>query len=435
MNKVLYRLLFVFAILDLITGVMSLGINHIAMQIVALTFTAITLALSIWYCIDCKRIDKKNKNIGAIIIGSVDLATSLVSVLVMVMTTQILAIIASGATFVKSLKIFVQSEKARKLLSQSTPVLKHIARKLTPVLGAGILRRLTIYINKNKEHIVKMKDFFKKLGAALKANVGTISVVVIESLGAGGGAYGLAKYFESINLVPQPWNVVLAAAILLVALVGVVALTIWIGKDTVASAKVRTLFTLLTKLTKKLFKGEDAEQAGIVIDNVLHEVEIMVGAVQEQVDIKDAKAKEEAEQERLRKEAERLAKEQEKEAERLAKEKEKARLEAQRAEEKRQAELRAEAERLLKEEEAEAKRQAEQAALEAKRAEAERLAEEEARREADEKAKKEAALRAMIEQIKREKAEQAKAEAKAEEPVAKEVEAPASKSSIKKILK
>ena len=437
MNKVLYRLLFVFAILDLVTGVMSLAINHLAMQIVALVFTAITLILSIWYCIDCKRIENKNKNIGAIIIGSLDLATSLVSVLIMVLTTQIIAIVVSGLTFVKSLKIFVQSEKARKLFSQSTPVLKHIVTKVSPVIGAGIISRLNIYIKKlsNKEQIVKMKDFFKKLCAVLKANVGTISVVVVESIGAGGGAYGLAKYFESINLLPQPWSIVLAVAILLVALVGIAALTIWIGKDTVASAKVRTLFALLHKLTKKLFKGKDAEQASIVIENVLHEVEVMVDAVQEQVDIQ--KAKEEAEAERIKaeKEQERLDAEKKKEAERIAKEKERQALEAQKAEEKRQAELLAKAKKLLAEREAEAAKLAEEQKAKAEQERLQAQAEAEARRVAEEQAKEQAALNALVEQLLKEKQAQTKV---AEQPIKAaetKVEAPASKNPIKKILK
>lgn len=437
MNKVLYRLLFVFAILDLITGVMSLAINHLAMQIVALVFTATTLALSIWYCIDCKRIENKNKNIGAIIIGSLDLATSLVSVLIMVLTTQIIAIVVSGLTFVKSLKIFVQSEKARKLLSQSTPLLKHIVAKVSPVIGAGILSRINIYIKKlnNKEQIVKMKEFLKKLGAVLKANVGTISVVVVESIGAGGGAYGLAKYFESINLLPNPWSIVLAVAILLVALVGMAALTIWIGKDTIASAKVRALFALLHKLTKKLFKGENAEQANIVIENVLHEVEVMVDAVQEQVDIQKAKEEAEAEALKAQKEQERLDAEKKKEAERLAKEKEKQALEAKKAEEKRQAELLAKAQKLLAEREAEAERKAQEEKLAAQKRAEEAAAEAEARKLAEEKQKEEAALNALVEQLLREKQAQAKVAEQPTKAAEQKVEAPASKNSIKKILK
>lgn len=437
MNKVLYRLLFVFAILDLVTGIMSLAINHIAMQLVALAFTAITLILSIWYCIDCKRIENKNKNIGAIIIGSLDLATSLVSVLIMVLTTQIIAIVVSGLTFVKSLKIFVQSEKARKLFSQSTPVLKHLVTKVSPVVGAGIISRLNIYIKKlnNKEQIVKMKEFFKKLGAVLKANVGTISVVVVESIGAGGGAYGLAKYFESIHLLPNPWSIVLAVAILLVALVGMAALTIWIGKDTVASAKVRTLFALLHKLTKKLFKGTDAEKANIVIENVLHEVEVMVDAVQEQVDLQDQKAKEEAEALKAQKEQERLDAEKKKEAERLAKEKERQALEAKKAEEKRQAELLAKAQKLLAEREAEAERKAQEERIAAQKRAEEAAAEAEARKLAEEKAKEEAALNALVEQLLRERQAQTKSTEQPAKVEETKVEAPASKNPIKKILK
>lgn len=439
-NKLLYRLLFISAILDLTTGVMSIAINHLAMQIVALVFTSITLVLSIIYCIESRRVDNSKKNIGTVLIGSLDFATSLVSVLIMVLTTQILAIVASGFTFIKSLKIFVQSEKARKLFTQSKSILAHVAKKVAPVWLATLTSRINIYIKNlnNKEHIVKMKEFFKKFVAVVKANIGTISVVAIESLSAGGGAYALCKWLVGTHALPTAWAYVVAVACVALALAGVIALTIWIGKDSIMSAKVRTLLAILVKLVKKLFKNkEDADKAEAIFENVVKNVELMVESVQDEVDKQDAAEKAEAERIKAEKEAEKQREAEKKEAERLAKERERQAVEAQKAEEKRQAELLAKAKKLLAEREAEAEKLAEKQRLEAEQEKIRAEQEAEARRVAEEQAKEQAALNAIVEQLLKEKQAQAKAPASVEEAPkqTKQAGATASNNSLKKILK
>lgn len=195
----LYKIILTFAILDVITGVLSLIFSTLVWQMLALVITATTLCLSITYC--KKYPQNKKSNAGILVIGSLDFITGMISVLVVVMATQILAVIASGFTFFKAVKIFVQSQKAKKILDTTKPFITKVILKVAPILGARIVSKYQKFKIKNNKGenspMNKFKQFFIQLGNGIRANKGSLSSTILN-----GSAWGLLSYLaSSVELV------------------------------------------------------------------------------------------------------------------------------------------------------------------------------------------------------------------------------------------
>lgn len=195
----LYIIILTFAILDVITGVLSLIFSTLVWQMLALVITATTLCLSIIYC--KKYPQNKKSNAGILVIGSLDFITGMISVLVVVMATQILAVIASGFTFFKAVKIFVQSQKAKKILDTTKPFITKVILKVAPVLGARLVskcKKIKIKNNKGEYSLMdKLKQFFDSLGKSIRANKVSLAGTVLN-----GGVWGILGYLvDSIELV------------------------------------------------------------------------------------------------------------------------------------------------------------------------------------------------------------------------------------------
>lgn len=195
----LYKIILIFAILDVITGVLSLIFSTLVWQMLALVITVTTLCLSIIYC--KKYPQNKKSNAGILVIGSLDFITSMISVLVVVMATQIIAVIASGFTFFKAVKIFVQSQKAKRILDTTKPFITKVILKVAPILGARIVSKYQKFKIKNNKGenspMNKFKQFFIQLGNGIRANKCSLSSTILN-----GGAWGLLGYLaSSIELV------------------------------------------------------------------------------------------------------------------------------------------------------------------------------------------------------------------------------------------
>ena len=117
------------------------------------------------------------------------------------MATQILAVIASGFTFFKAVKIFVQSQKAKKILDTTKPFITKVILKVAPILGARIVSKYQKFKIKNNKGenspMNKFKQFFIQLGNGIRANKGSLSSTILN-----GSAWGLLSYLaSSVELV------------------------------------------------------------------------------------------------------------------------------------------------------------------------------------------------------------------------------------------
>ena len=180
---------------------------------------------------------QKRDQISIIILSCIDLLFGILSIVLSVMAVQVLAMLASGATLFKAAKIFIQSEKAAKLLKSAKPVIVKTAIRLSPVIARGIIRGVGKIQKKEQK---TMKQFFSKLAEELKNNKVTTSLVTLETLLGGGGAYGLIELFLEKNIFAKPlYNYLVCVAIVLVIYVLVVVATVYIGRDNKNFAYIR----------------------------------------------------------------------------------------------------------------------------------------------------------------------------------------------------
>lgn len=205
----LYIVLFVSSIFDVVTGVLSLVFSTLVWQILALSVTTMTLIIAIVYRLKHKN-DKQKNTKGIVIIGSLDFATGLISVLVVVWATQILALIASTATFFKSVKIFIQSEKAKKMFDAASPMLKSVIKRISIAFfawGASKINKSKKEINKGDKLLMdKVKEFFTKLANNIRANKVSLTETLLN-----GGVWGIFGYLldsvESVAIEVAGFNI------------------------------------------------------------------------------------------------------------------------------------------------------------------------------------------------------------------------------------
>ena len=193
----LYRTILAFALADVALGVAALFCELFPLQLSALIVTTITLVLSVVFTILYPR--NKRSDIVMIVVGSLDFMTTLISLLVIVMATQLLAVVASSFTLLKAVKIFVQSEKARRLLDTTKPFLLKLAQRLAPAFGVWLVSKKKYLKNKIKGDSVmeKVKEFFVKLGQEIRAN----KVCLGASLVNGGGWAVLGWLVDSVESI------------------------------------------------------------------------------------------------------------------------------------------------------------------------------------------------------------------------------------------
>ena len=198
----LYRAILAFAVADVVFGIASFFVEAFPIQISALAITTITLVLSVVFAIKFPR--NKRSDIAMIVVGGLDFVTTLISVLVIVMATQLIAIIASGATLFKAIKVFIQSEKTRRLLGSAKPIVMKIARRIAPLVGAWCVKKIKKI--KGDNNMEKVKEFFKKLGQNIRANKVSLGETVLN-----GGVWGLLGYLvnsvESVAIEVAGFNI------------------------------------------------------------------------------------------------------------------------------------------------------------------------------------------------------------------------------------
>lgn len=191
----MYRAILAFAIADVAFGIASLFCELFPIQVTALIVTAITLTLSVIFTIKYPR--SKRTDIATVVVGGLDFITTLISVLVIVMATQLLAVVASSFTLLKAVKIFVQSEKARRLLDTTKPFLLKVLTKFAPAIAAWLLAKTKKIKNKiGDSRMEKVKEFFVKLGQNIRANKVSLGETVVN-----GGVWGILGYL--VNSVEE----------------------------------------------------------------------------------------------------------------------------------------------------------------------------------------------------------------------------------------
>lgn len=201
----------------------------------------------------------RRKDVGLIILSAVDLVTGLLSLVFSAFAIQVLAIMASGLTLMKAVKVAVQTEKTAIFVK---PIAITAIRQLT---RSG-----------------RMKVFFAKLKANLKNNPVTLVTAIIELAVCGGLGYVLTDYLDRFNWAVG-WKLY-AVAFGMAALIyaAICLLTVYLGHDNPAFAKIRE--------SVKFIGGE---KAVTVLDASVEETKAAISALKEEA----AKAK--AEEERI----------------------------------------------------------------------------------------------------------------------------------------
>ena len=318
----LYKIILTFAILDVITGVLSLIFSTLVWQMLALAITVTTLCLSIIYC--KKYPQNKKSNAGILVIGSLDFITGMISVLVVVMATQILAVIASGFTFFKAVKIFVQSQKAKKILDTTKPFITKVILKVAPVLGARIVskyQKFKIKNNKGEElPMNKLKQFFLTLGKSIRANKVSLTETLLN--GSIWGALGyLVNSMEAVAVEVFGFNITPFFAI-----IGFVLVELGFHWESFGTFTSRISPKIEAQLAKKKAKAEAKAQAEAEKAQAekIAKAQALIAKKKAEAEA-EAKAKAKAEQEaKLLAEKEAKAKAEQEEIEKLALELEKA---------------------------------------------------------------------------------------------------------------
>lgn len=239
---------------------------------------------------------RKRKQVGLIVLSAVDVITGVLSLVVTALSVQIIALIASGATLFKAVKIAVQSEKA-----------------------AVFVKPVAIYAVRTLTRSEKMKGVFAKIRDDIKHNPVTMIAAIIELAICGVVGYSLLDFVDRFAWAVgwKAYAVAFGAALLIYAVL--VVFTVYLGHDNSVFAAIR-----------KVVKSIGGEKAVDVLDKAEEEVKAAI------------EAQKQAEEERAREEA-RIAEEKARDEEIYAKI-----MEEEEAEAKRQEEIRAKKEEAIK---------------------------------------------------------------------------------------
>lgn len=202
---------------------------------------------------------KKRKDVGLIVLSAVDLVTGLLSLIFSAFAIQVLAIMASGLTLMKAVKVAIQTEKT--------------AIFVKPIAVTAI-RQLT--------RSERMKSFFEKIKVNLKNNPVTLVTAIVELAACGGLGYVLTDYLDRFHWAVG-WKIY-AVSFGMAALIyaAICVLTVYLGHDNPAFAKIR-----------EAVKFIGGEKAVTVLDASVEETKATISA------LKEAEAKAKAEEERI----------------------------------------------------------------------------------------------------------------------------------------
>lgn len=200
---------------------------------------------------------RKRKQVGLIVLSAVDVITGVLSLVVTALSVQIIALIASGATLFKSVKIAVQSEKA-----------------------AVFVKPVAIYAVRTLTRSDKMKGIFAKIRDEIKHNPITMIAAIIELAICGGVGYSLLDFVDRFAWAVgwKAYAVAFGAALLIYAVL--VVFTVYLGHDNSVFAAIR-----------RAVKSIGGEKAVNVLDKAEEEVK---AAIEEQKRAEEERAKEEA---------------------------------------------------------------------------------------------------------------------------------------------
>lgn len=231
---------------------------------------------------------QKSKQVGLLILSALDVITGVLSLVVTALSVQIIALIASGATLFKAVKIAVQSEKAAVFVK---PVAIYAVRKLT--------------------RSEKMKGFFAKIRDDIKHNPITMIAAIIELAICGGVGYSLLDFVNRFAWAVgwKAYAVAFGAALLIYAVL--VVFTVYLGHD-------NSVFAAIRKVVKSIGGEKAVEVLGEAEEEVKAAIEAQKQAeeerAKEEARIAEEKARDEeiyakiVEEENRRKEAEKQAK-------------------------------------------------------------------------------------------------------------------------------
>lgn len=228
------------------------------------------------------------KNIGLLVLSAIDVLTGILSLIFTAISVQIIAVLASGATLFKAVKVAVQSEKT-----------------------AIFVKPVAIYAVRTFTRSEFMKKFFEKLKSNIKNNKVTLIASFIELVVCGVLGYSLLSYLPKFSWAVG-WKLYLlafGAATIIYAVLFI--LTVYLGYDNPIFAAIR-----------KAVKAIGGEKAVNVLNVAEEEVKEALEAAkkeaekraEEEARIAAQKARDEeiyakiVEEENKRKEAEKQAK-------------------------------------------------------------------------------------------------------------------------------
>ena len=214
--------------------------------------------------------NRKRKDIGLIVLSAIDLVTGVLSLVFAAFAVQVIAIMASGLTLMKAVKVAVQSEKA--------------AIFMKPIAVTAI-RQLT--------RSEKMKAFFSKLKQNLKNNPITLVTVIVELVVCGCLGYTLIDFFDRFAWAIG-WKLYAVAfggaGVIYAILLG---LTIYLGHDNIIFAFVRKAVKFLGGEKASDALNEAIEEAQKALED-LERKEAEEKAEQARIEEEQAKKAEEA---------------------------------------------------------------------------------------------------------------------------------------------
>ena len=231
---------------------------------------------------------RKLKHISLLILSALDVITGILSLIITALSIQVIALVASGATLFKAVKIAVQSEKT-----------------------AVFVKPAAIYAVRTITRSEKMKKFFSKVKEDVKNNPVTLTASVVELAICGGLGYVLLDFVDRFSWAVGWKAYMLAFGAALVVYAALLVMTVYLGHDS-------TFFASIRRIVKKI----GGEKAISVLDGAEAEVEAAIEAAKKaeearleaEAKIAEQKAKDDEifakiiEEEERKKEAERRAK-------------------------------------------------------------------------------------------------------------------------------
>lgn len=231
---------------------------------------------------------QKSKQVGLLILSAIDVITGVLSLVVTALSVQIIALIASGATLFKAVKIAVQSEKA-----------------------VVFVKPVAIYAVRTLTRSEKMKGVFAKIRDDIKHNPVTMIAAIIELAICGGVGYSLLDFVNRFAWAVgwKAYAVAFGAALLIYAVL--IVFTVYLGHD-------NSVFAAIRKVVKSIGGEKAVEVLGEAEEEVKAAIEAQKRAEEErekeEARIAEEKARDEeiyakiVEEENRRKEAEKQAK-------------------------------------------------------------------------------------------------------------------------------